>query len=90
MAKKKTIEEFIAKAKEVHGDKYDYSKVEYVSAHGKVCIICPKHGEFWQAPTDHIRGRGCPICGIVKNSSKRKLWTKETITIEAQKYEGGV
>lgn len=73
-----TTEEFIAKAKEVHGDKYDYSKVEYVSAHGKVCIICPKHGEFWQAPTSHICGRGCPICGIVKNSSKRKLWTKDT------------
>ena len=43
-------DEFIKKAREVHGDKYDYSKVEYVNNHTKVCIICPKHGEFWQVP----------------------------------------
>jgi hypothetical protein len=43
---KLTTEEFIAKAKAVHGDRYDYSKVEYVNASTKVCIICKKHGEF--------------------------------------------
>ena len=37
---------FIEKAKTIHGDKYDYSKVEYKSIKEKVCIICPKHGEF--------------------------------------------
>ena len=37
----------IEKAKRVHGDKYDYSKVEYVNTATKVCIICPEHGEFW-------------------------------------------
>ena len=42
-----TTEEFIQKAKAVHGDKYDYSKVEYVNAKTKVCVICPKHGEFY-------------------------------------------
>ena len=57
-----TKEEFIQKAKSVHGDKYDYSKVEYVSAHTKVCIICPKHGEFWQTPNSHLNGSGCPKC----------------------------
>ena len=44
--KKKTKESFIEESKFVHGDKYDYSKVEYVNARTKVCIICPEHGEF--------------------------------------------
>lgn len=48
MGKKKTKEEFIQEARDVHGDKYDYSKVEYVNNHTKVCILCPKHGEFEQ------------------------------------------
>ncbi len=43
---KLTTEEFIAKAKAVHGDKYDYSKVDYKGNKDPVIIICPKHGEF--------------------------------------------
>ena len=57
-----TKEKFIKKAKEIHGDKYDYSKVDYSNAHTKVCIICPNHGEFWQTPNNHLRGHGCPKC----------------------------
>lgn len=38
--------EFLAKAKEIHSDKYNYSKVNYVDSHTKVCIICPEHGDF--------------------------------------------
>lgn len=54
---------FINKAKEVHGDKYDYSRVEYINSTTKVCIVCPKHGDFWQKPAQHLQGRGCPVCG---------------------------
>lgn len=43
-----TSEEFITKAKEVHGDKYNYSKTDYYNNKTKVTIICPKHGEFDQ------------------------------------------
>ena len=60
--RRKELNIFIAQAKEVHGDKYDYSKVEYVNDRDKVCIICPEHGEFWQSPGKHIRGNGCPKC----------------------------
>lgn len=57
------IDEFIRRAREIHGDKYDYSKVNYVNNKTKVCIICPKHGEFWVVPEKHlIRGDGCPKC----------------------------
>ena len=57
-----TTEQFIKKAKLIHGNKYCYSKVKYTNAHTKVCIICPEHGEFWQKPSVHLNGCGCPIC----------------------------
>jgi hypothetical protein len=53
---------FIEKAKKIHGDKYDYSEVEYVNNQTKVCIICPIHGKFWQSPAMHLHGEGCPYC----------------------------
>ena len=60
--RKSNTEEFIQKSIKIHGNYYDYSKVEYVNNNTKVCIICPKHGEFWQMPSVHLRGSGCPIC----------------------------
>lgn len=51
---------FEEKARKVHGDKYDYSKVKYVNLLTKVEIICPEHGSFWQVPKNHLAGRGCP------------------------------
>lgn len=65
-----TTQKFLEKARKTHGDKYDYSKVEYKSSNEKVCIICPIHGEFWQNPTEHVRGRGCRRCG---SDMKKKL-----------------
>jgi len=76
MGKKKTTEEFIKDARDVHGDKYDYSKVEYVNCMTKICIICPKHGEFYQTPTNHLNGHGCPKC------KGDKIREKKTSTIE--------
>ena len=57
-----TNESFIQKAKEIHGDVYDYSKVNYVNAHEKVVITCPDHGDFEQTPNNHLNGQGCPKC----------------------------
>ena len=62
--KRLSKEEFIKKAREVHGDKYDYSKVEYVGTFKKVCIICPDHDDFWQIPSSHLQGVGCPKCNL--------------------------
>ena len=69
---KLTTEEFIAKAKAVHGDRYDYSKVEYVNSKTKLCIICPKHGDFWQLPSNHLRGHGCVKCRADFNTKYNK------------------
>nr|DAY73207.1 MAG TPA: restriction enzyme [Caudoviricetes sp.] len=63
MSKRLTTEEFIARAKEVHGDRYDYTKVVYEKCTTKVEIICKEHGSFWQTPINHLRGSGCPHCG---------------------------
>lgn len=60
--KKLTTEGFIRRAKEAHGNKYDYSKSEYINSREKISIICPKHGEFWQLPFNHINGQNCPKC----------------------------
>lgn len=65
--KRRSFEEFKEKALQVHGDKYNYDKVVYVSNLKKVTIICPVHGEFSQIPADHWYGRGCKKCGNLKN-----------------------
>lgn len=82
---------FIAKAKEVHGDKYDYSKAKYVNARSKVCIVCPEHGEFWQSPDSHTQGRGCPKCAHKKTQESFVLSRDEFIDrcnkVHGNKYD---
>ena len=87
MGKKITTEEFIHKAKEVHGDKYDYSKVNYVNAKTKVCIICSKHGEVMVNPHHFLNGHGCPKCGKDKIGELRRK-TLENFIEEAHKVHG--
>lgn len=82
-----TQEDFIRKAKAMHGDKYDYSKVEYVNSSTKVCIICPKHGEFWQQAGSHLIGRGCPECSRIR-TTERKRMTKEQFVAKAREVHG--
>lgn len=79
MPKKLTQEEFIAKARSVHGDKYDYSKAEYVNNRTDVIIICPIHGEFKQTPDSHMSGRECQKCGKIKASKNKKYTLNEFI-----------
>ena len=90
--KKYTISEFIAKSRKIHGDKYDYSKVEYKNIDTKVCIICPIHGEFWQAPNEHLHGYGCEKCGRMKMWDTRGRLSKiefveRSIKIHNNKYD---
>lgn len=64
MSRRLTTEEFIQRAKAVHGDRYDYSMAEYTGRDKPVRIICKKHGEFLQMPFVHVgQGHGCPACG---------------------------
>ena len=74
--RKLTLEEFIRRAREVHGYKYNYDKVKYLNIHTKVIIICPKHGEFKQIPKDHLNGHGCLKC------QHEKLAKEQTLTLD--------
>jgi hypothetical protein len=77
---------FINRANIVHNNKYDYSKVEYLSAKQKVCIICPIHGEFFQSPSKHLSKQGCPKCGSLSKNNTRKTTTEEFIRRSKEKY----
>lgn len=85
-SKRLTNEEFIEKAKHVHEDKYDYSKVQYKNTSTKVCIICPEHGEFWQTPNSHLYGAGCPTCPESKMEGEvRHILLNNNIVFEQEK-----
>ena len=62
--KKRThsFDDFLKVAKSIHGNKYDYSKADYINKRTPICIRCPKHGDFWQSPTKHLAGHGCERC----------------------------
>ena len=73
-----TNELFISKAIAIHGDRYDYSEIEYVNSRQKIKIICKIHGAFLQAPFSHLRGKNCQKCGREARSAfKRKKMAKE-------------
>ena len=88
MGKKLTTLEFIERAKQVHGDKYDYSKVEYIDNRTEIIIICPKHGEFKQVANRHLAGNGCPKCAAEKRkkASSKKKTTEQFIAECVDKY----
>ena len=81
-----STDDWIKMARNVHGDKYDYSKVEYKKNTEKVCIICPEHGEFWQVPYSHIAGCGCPKCngGV---SFNKDVFIDNARKIHGDKYD---
>jgi very-short-patch-repair endonuclease len=69
-SKRDNKESFIKKAKEVHGNSYDYSNVKYINSKIPVDIKCDKHGIFSQQPTSHLSGRGCLLCNESKGENK--------------------
>lgn len=81
------IEVLLSKFKQIHEEIYDYSKIEYKGTHEKIVIICNIHGEFMQTPHDHLEGRGCIQCGIMKSSSTRTR-TTELVVEEFTKIHG--
>lgn len=62
ISKLMTLDAFISKAREAHGDKYDYSHVKYKKSNDKVKIICNSHGSFMMTPNNHLNGQGCHVC----------------------------
>jgi hypothetical protein len=86
-----TKESFISKANTIHGDKYDYSRVIYISSNKKVIIICKKHGEFLQKSNSHLQGNGCPLCRLDMmgkwNKSNMDEFIEKAIIIHGNRYD---
>lgn len=81
--KLKTTNQYICEAINKYGDKYDYSKVNYINSRIKITIICKKHGEFLIKPLDHLR-KECYKCA--HNVPTTKEWVKKAAEIHNDKY----
>ena len=81
-----TKDDFVKRAKEIHGDLYSYNKVEFNGVCQKVIITCKKHGDFNQVVYGHLRGQGCPNCCISKGEiAVKKFLDTFGINYEQQK-----
>jgi len=83
-SKRKTTDEFILEAENIHQGVYDYSKSQYINSKTKINIICPSHGVFTQVPNDHLNGHGCTSCAYASNSK-----TTEQFIYKANKIHKG-
>lgn len=87
MSKKLTTEQFIEKAKAVHGDRYDYGEVVYKDSRSDVAIICKTHGIFMQKGNAHLQGSGCKKCGAEKRMDSTR--TDESLFLSRVKKVHG-
>jgi hypothetical protein len=76
MSARKTTAQFIEDAQKVHGERYDYSLVEYVNSGKKVKIICKQHGPFIQVASSHLVGKGCSKCAGCYNPTTQEFIEK--------------
>lgn len=81
-----TTEEFKARAKRRHGDRYSYDNATYVNAKTKVCITCLQHGEFRQTAGEHLSGAGCPGCKLLKATSNIEEFIVKARKVHGDKY----
>jgi len=87
--KKKSTEKFIEQSRKIHGNKFIYDKVDYISNQKKVIITCPIHGDFEQIPQTHLNSKfGCKKCGDLKKDReyKSKYTTEEFISDARMKW----
>jgi hypothetical protein len=83
---KLSTKKFVEKAKLVHGDKYDYSKVEYKNCNDKIVIICPIHGEFLQSPHGHLQKKICYKCAIENSRLSTEKFIEKSNKIHNSLY----
>jgi hypothetical protein len=90
--KRKSFEDFVEQANEIHGDRYQYHESAYKDSHEDTRINCPDHGDFNQQPANHLSGQGCPNCGVMKRGqSKNARWlaglTKKFREVHGDQYD---
>lgn len=88
-----TQEQFIQRARQIHGERYDYSSVVYTTSDAKVVVRCPRHELFGVTPSNHTRGRGCPKCGRERQTASYRKDTptfiKEASAKHGDRYDYG-
>lgn len=83
--KRITTQDYVTKAKAVHGEAYDYSITEYVTAHTKILIRCKKHDRLFSiSANNHLRGSGCSECGNANRGNKLRNTTAKFIEAAVQ------
>lgn len=82
-----TTEEWIRRARAVHGERYDYSSSEYSGSKADIVITCYEHGEFKQRPVNHVnRGHGCPRCSE-RHKPTTEEWIRRARAIHGERYD---
>ena len=85
---KMSQEKFIQIAKEIHGNKYNYDKVEYINHITKIKIYCKQCKKYFeQIPNNHIKGAGCKQCAVKERTSNKQEFIKKAIKIHGNKYD---
>jgi very-short-patch-repair endonuclease len=85
-----TTQIFIEKAHKIHGNKYDYTKVNYINARKPVIITCPIHGDFQQTPCNHLKGTGCPHCKGLLRKKNSEMSKEDFFNEVSKKYENNI
>ena len=80
-------EVFVFRAKEVHGEKYDYSLVDYKHSHKNVTIVCHKHGQFKQQPSNHLMGNGCRRCSTEDRAYNLHTFIEKSMEVHNSAYD---
>lgn len=82
----RNLDTFLNNAQQIHGDRYDYSQFEYVTAKHKSIVICRIHGQFLINANNHFNGKGCPQCALDKHKTIRKYTTESFIEVANLKH----
>ena len=82
---KKSNEEFILAAQQIHGNKYDYSLIDYKNSHTKIILVCSVHGKFTQTPSNHLKGYTCKNCTY--NLGNTTLFIEKANAAHNNKYD---
>lgn len=58
-----SFKEFLDRAREVHGDKFEYIESTFKGSLARMTIVCKDHGEFLMTPASHTHSRQqCKLC----------------------------
>ena len=87
MGRRSTLEEFIKKAQQLHGNTYLYNKSIYINNSTKMTITCKKHGDFEQTPNAHLQNKGCLLCSRKNETSNTKTFILSAKVVHKNRYK---